>query len=234
MKKITTLAFLSALSTATFAADLNTDDKKITYAIGLQIGQTLKQNLSELVTIDESVLFKAIGDVLNEKKAQMTPEQINEAMQLYTQKASEAAQKAQKALQDEIAKNKAESEKLLAANKAKEGVKTTESGLQYRVITAGDGKKPTATDTVKVHYKGLLADGTVFDSSYERGEPIEFPLNGVIKGWTEGLQLMPVGSKYELVIPADLAYGDQAPPSIGPAKALTFEVELLDIIPAKK
>lgn len=231
MKKITTAILFSTLSAASFAADLNTDDKKITYAIGTELGQTLKQNLSTLITLDEAVLFEAISDALNDKKVQMTPKAINEAMQLFAKKASEQAQQAQQA---QIAKNKAESEKLLAANQAKAGVKVTDSGLQYRVITAGDGKKPTAADTVKVHYKGTLADGSVFDSSYERGEPVEFPLNAVIKGWTEGLQLMPIGSKYEFVIPAALAYGDQAPPSIGPAKALTFEVELLDIIPAKK
>lgn len=238
MKKITTIALLSALSTATFAADLNTDDKKITYAIGTQLGETLKQNLSPIVKVDEAILLEAIGDVLNGKKSQLTPEVMNEAMQTFTQRAAEQAQKAnekaQKAMQEAIVKNTAESDKLLAANKAKEGVTTTESGLQYRVIKAGSGKKPTATDTVKVHYKGTLADGTVFDSSYQRGEPVEFPLNGVIKGWTEGVQLMPIGSKYEFLIPAELAYGNNAPASIGPAKALTFEVELLDITTDKK
>ena len=125
---------------------------------------------------------------------------------------------------------KAEGEKFLEENKLREGVKTTESGLQYEVIKEGKGKKPTAESTVKVHYEGTLIDGTVFDSSYQRGEPIEFPLNGVIKGWTEGLQLMPVGSKYKLFIPYELGYGERgAGQSIPPYATLIFTVELLEI-----
>ena len=125
---------------------------------------------------------------------------------------------------------KEDGEKFLAENKLRDGVKTTESGLQYEVIKLGKGKKPTAESTVKVHYEGTLIDGTVFDSSYKRGEPIEFPLSGVIKGWTEGLQLMPVGSTYKLYIPYQLGYGDRgAGQSIPPYSALIFTVELLDI-----
>lgn len=126
--------------------------------------------------------------------------------------------------------NTAEGEKFLAENALREGVVVTDSGLQYEVITLGDGPKPNATDTVKVHYAGTLIDGTEFDSSYKRGEPIEFPLNGVIAGWTEGLQLMPVGSKYKLFIPGDLAYGPRgAGADIGPNATLVFEVELLEV-----
>jgi len=126
---------------------------------------------------------------------------------------------------------KAEGEKFLAENAKREGVKTTASGLQYEVITEGEGEKPSATSTVKVNYKGTLINGTVFDSSYDRGEPIEFPLNGVIAGWTEGLQLMSVGSKYKLYIPYQLAYGERGGGEmIKPYSALIFEVELLDII----
>ena len=125
----------------------------------------------------------------------------------------------------------AKGEAFLAENAQREGVFVTESGLQYEVITMGEGEKPTAESTVKVHYHGTLIDGTVFDSSVERGEPIEFPLNGVIKGWTEGLQLMPIGSKFRLFIPYQLAYGEQgAGELIGPCEALIFEVELLDIV----
>ena len=125
---------------------------------------------------------------------------------------------------------KEEGEKFLAENKLRDGVKTTESGLQYEVIREGKGKKPTAESTVKVHYEGTLIDGTVFDSSYQRGEPIEFPLSGVIQGWTEGLQLMPVGSKYKLYIPSELGYGERgAGQSIPPYSALIFTVELLEI-----
>jgi FKBP-type peptidyl-prolyl cis-trans isomerase FkpA/FKBP-type peptidyl-prolyl cis-trans isomerase FklB len=129
---------------------------------------------------------------------------------------------------------KAEGEKFLAENKTKSGVITTESGLQYKVITEGTGIKPLAEDTVKVHYTGKLLDGTTFDSSVDRGEPISFPLNGVIRGWSEGVQLMPVGSKYVFWIPSDLAYGPQPPSQlIKPNSTLEFEVELLEVIKAK-
>ena len=125
----------------------------------------------------------------------------------------------------------AKGEEFLAENAKREGVFVTESGLQYEVVTMGEGEKPTAESTVKVHYHGTLIDGTVFDSSVQRGEPIEFPLNGVIKGWTEGLQLMPVGSKFILYIPYQLAYGERgAGELIGPCEALIFEVELLEIV----
>lgn len=131
---------------------------------------------------------------------------------------------------EKAAKNKAEGEKFLADNKAKAGIVTLPSGLQYQVIKEGTGAKPTINDKVKTHYHGMLIDGTVFDSSVDRGEPISFPVSGVIKGWTEALQLMPVGSKWRLFIPADLAYGDrQAGAKIGPGSTLIFDVELLDI-----
>ncbi|MFM9053078.1 MAG: FKBP-type peptidyl-prolyl cis-trans isomerase, partial [Bacteroidota bacterium] len=127
--------------------------------------------------------------------------------------------------------NSAESKKFLENNKKKNGVTTTASGLQYEVIKQGTGPKPTAEDTVRTHYHGTLIDGTVFDSSVERGEPAEFPVGAVIKGWTEALQLMPVGSKYRLYIPSDLAYGERsAGPKIGPGSTLIFDVELLEIV----
>jgi FKBP-type peptidyl-prolyl cis-trans isomerase FklB len=143
------------------------------------------------------------------------------------QKAQEKIQTAMKAAG---AENVKKGQAFLDANKEKDGVKVTASGLQYKVVTEGDGAKPVETDKVKVHYSGTLIDGTEFDSSYKRNQPAEFRLNQVIKGWTEGLQLMTVGSKYELYIPSGLAYGPNGPPSIGPDQTLIFTVELLDII----
>jgi FKBP-type peptidyl-prolyl cis-trans isomerase len=130
----------------------------------------------------------------------------------------------------EAAENTKKGEEFLAENKKKDGVKVTASGLQYKVIKQGNGPKPKLTDKVKVNYRGTLIDGTEFDSSYKRGTPTEFPLNGVIKGWTEGIQLMPVGSKYEFYIPAELAYGARGPQTVGPNQTLIFEVELLEIV----
>ena len=157
----------------------------------------------------------------SEDKAQMTPDDAREALQ--TQ---------QRRIQDEKAvAAKAAGQAFLDENAKKEGVKVTDSGLQYEVINSGEGDKPGIEDTVKVHYVGTLEDGTEFDSSVARGEPTQFPLKGVIPGWTEGLQLMPVGSKYRFVIPSDLAYGDRgAGPQIGPNTTLVFEVELLEIV----
>lgn len=226
MKKMALAAMTCGLTVSALAADLTTDDQKIAYAIGSQIGNSLKNNVNGPIELDRTVVFEAIGDVLDDKQSQLSPEEMNTVMQTFAKKAGEHAQK--KAA-EAATKNQEEATKLLADNKAKEGVKVTDSGLQYRVITEGSGKKPAATDTVKVHYKGTLADGSTFDSSYDRGQPAEFPLNAVIKGWTEGLQLMPVGSKYEFVIPAELAYGAQGPGNIGPNRALVFEVELLDV-----
>lgn len=139
-----------------------------------------------------------------------------------------------KEIEQKAKTNKEAGEKWLAENKTKEGVQTTASGLQYKVITEGTGKKPKATDMVTVHYEGKTIDGKVFDSSYERGEPTQFPLNQVIKGWTEGVQLMSEGSKYELYIPSELAYGEEGNPAIEPNSVLIFTVELLDEAAAKK
>lgn len=231
MKKLAIAISAATLATSSFAADFKTDDQKIAYAIGTQIGGTLKGNVNGPIELDENFVFEGITDVLKDNKIQLSDEEMNNVMQGFAKKAQEFAKKKS---EEAVAKNQAEAEKLLAENKKKDGVKVTDSGLQYRVITEGEGKKPTAEDTVKVHYKGTFADGTTFDSSYDRGQPINFPLKGVIKGWTEGLQLMPVGSKYEFVIPAELAYGAQGPGNIGPNRALVFEVELLDIKPQEE
>lgn len=196
----------------------------LSYAYGVGIGDNLAQNFEAFpVEINIDLFLKAFEATLkgNTEKLKIQPEQ---AYQIF--------QHCIMSVQNNIAQeNKKAGEKFLAENAKKEGVKTTESGLQYKVITEGSGNKPAETDKVSVHYQGTLLDGTVFDSSIERGTPAQFPVNGVIKGWTEGLQLMSVGSKYELYIPAELAYGDQgAGDVIQPGSTLIFEVELLEIL----
>lgn len=208
-------------------AELKDQKDKVSYAIGLDIGTTLKR---QLIDVNGAILNSGIQDGLSGKKALMTEEQIKETMAAF-QKDMMAKQAAAKKEAGE--KNTAEGKKFLEENKSKEGVKTTASGLQYKVLKEGTGASPKATDTVKVNYRGTTIDGTEFDSSYKRGEPATFPVNRVIKGWTEGLQLMKVGSKYQFVIPADLAYGERGAGSdIGPNAVLLFDVELLDIPPA--
>ena len=174
----------------------------------------------DLEKIDPQVMAEAIADVFNNKELKYSPDQANGIIQSYLQEASE-----QKFIQ-----HKNDGEAFLAQNKGKNGVQTTPSGLQYEVISEGTGEKPLANDTVKVHYHGTLIDGTVFDSSVQRGEPATFGVHQVIKGWTEALQLMPVGSKYRLYIPQDLAYGAHPHPGgpIKPYMALIFDVELLE------
>jgi len=204
--------------------ELKTFDDSVSYSIGADIARNFK---AQEMDINNDAFVNGFVDVASEGDVKITEDQALAVLTKYQQVMSEKMQaKANAAAEENLAKGEA----FLAENKTKEGVKVTESGLQYKVITLGSGKKPLATDKVKVHYKGTLIDGEEFDSSYKRGTPIEFPLSGVIKGWTEGVQLMPVGSKYEFYIPADLAYGQRAPESIGPNQTLIFEVELLDII----
>src|SRR5216684_4422081 len=163
-----------------------------------------------------------LKDAMSNRKPLMSEQEVRETMMAFEkdmqQKQAETAQK-----------NAAEADKFLAANKSKEGVKTTESGLQYKVLKEGSGAQPKSSDTVTVNYRGTLMDGTEFDSSYKRGQPATFPVGGVIKGWTEALQLMKVGSKFQLFIPANLAYGEQGRPGIPPNSVLNFEVELMDV-----
>lgn len=199
--------------------DITTDKAKVSYSVGQQIGQQLKRSGLE---IDPDVLAGSIGDVLAGKESRLKPEDMQAAMM----KAQEAQSK--KAQSEGLA-NKEKGEKFLADNKSKAGIKTTASGLQHEVLTEGKGKSPKATSTVKVHYTGTLMDGTKFDSSRDRGEPTEFPLNRVIKGWTEGIQLMKVGGRSRFFIPSDLAYGENSPPSIPANSVLIFDVELLEI-----
>jgi FKBP-type peptidyl-prolyl cis-trans isomerase FklB len=197
----------------------------VSYAIGMDMAGSLKK--SE-IAVDPDILGKAIKDVLTDQKPLMTDEEVKTALQSLQK---EMQDKQQSKMKVQAEKNKKDGEAFLAENKKKEGVKTTASGLQYQVITAGKGKSPKETDTVTVQYKGTLLDGTEFDSSYKRGEAATFPLNGVIKGWTEALQLMKEGDKWKLFIPSALAYGEagtQGGP-IGPDAALIFEVELVSI-----
>ncbi len=203
---------------------LDSEKAKFSYAIGMDIGKNLQDIGSNIET---DVLLAALKDSLEGKEPRLPVKEAATIIQAFVKKQSE-----DKAAEQQIAgeQNKAEGLKYLAENGKKDGVTTTASGLQYEVLTQGDGAKPKATDEVKVHYRGTLLNGTEFDSSYKRGEPISFPLNGVIAGWTEGVQLMNVGSKFKFVIPSDLAYGDRgAGPLIGPGNTLIFEVELLAI-----
>jgi len=201
--------------------ELKTQADSISYALGADIAENLAKSNLDFINLE--VFMKAMQDS-KDSNLVFDTEKGREVLNTYfTAKKAEEAKKASE-----------EGVKFLAENGKKEGVKTTASGLQYSVITEGSGAKPTAADKVKVHYTGTLIDGTVFDSSVERGKPITFPLNGVIKGWTEGLQLMTVGSKYKFFIPYDLAYGERgAGGSIPPYATLIFEVELLDINPAE-
>lgn len=194
------------------------------YAIGMNMAKNFKQ---QDVPINPEMLAAGLRDGLAEK-ALLTDQQAQASLAALQQ---EMATKQQEKQKMEGATNLAKAEKFLAENKTKPGVMTTPSGLQYKVIKEGTGKKPTAASTVKVHYTGTTTDGKKFDSSVDRGEPAEFGLNSVIAGWTEGLQLMTVGSKYMLYLPPSLAYGENgAGGSIGPNEALIFEVELLDIV----
>jgi FKBP-type peptidyl-prolyl cis-trans isomerase FklB len=220
------IATLLAASTA-FSQDkaqLKDDRDKVSYSIGLDIGTTFKkQNMD----INPDALMSGLRDATTGAKPQMTDEEMRTTMMNFSNSMRE---KQAAAAKEAGAKNLAEGEKFLAENKGKEGVKTTASGLQYKVIKEGTGPTPKETDTVETHYRGTLLNGTEFDSSYARNEPATFPVNRVIKGWTEALQMMKVGSKYQLFIPANLAYGERgAGQEIGPNETLQFEVELLGI-----
>ena len=198
---------------------LKTALDSVAYSIGLSVAGSLKaQGLS---SINPDLLARAIRETLTDTKTLLSPEQANQYIGEYFQKQASAQGNA----------NRKVGEKFLEENKKRATVNTTASGLQYEVLKMGDGLKPADTSRVKTHYHGTLIDGTVFDSSVERGEPVEFPVNGVIKGWQEALQLMPVGSKFRLYIPSDIAYGDRAAgPAIGPNSTLIFDVELLEIL----
>ena len=199
---------------------LKNQKEKMSYIIGMDIGNNLKK---QGIDIETNILIKGIKDAFTSAKSLLSEQEIRETLATF--------QKEMQAKQEEIGKkNKKEGEAFLAENMKKEGVKTLPSGLQYKVIKAGTGKKPKLTDTVTAHYRGTLIDGTEFDSSYKRGKPTSFSVSGVIPGWTEALQLMEEGAKWGLFIPPNLAYGERgAGGMIGPNATLIFEVELVSI-----
>jgi len=206
---------------------LKTQKEKASYAIGMNIGKNLKR---DSVEVDPAVLYRALKDALAGNKLLLTDDEAKAALTVLQ---TEVRAKEEAKLKAAALENKKTGEAFLAANKTKEGVVTLPSGLQYKVIKEGTGPKPAAEDTVLCHYRGTLVDNTEFDSSYKRGEPLKIPVGGVIKGWTEAIQLMPVGSKWQLYIPSDLAYGERGAPGspIGPNSALIFDVELISIEP---
>jgi FKBP-type peptidyl-prolyl cis-trans isomerase FklB len=199
---------------------LESVDQRVSYGIGHNLGSNLARD--KVLQLDRAALEAGLADGLAQAKTRVAEADLETAFTTLQQRAQAAAAAA---AEKQLAAGKA----YLEQNKAKPGVKVTDSGLQYEVLKSGNGAKPKATDTVKVHYHGTLVDGTVFDSSIERNEPIEFPVGGVIKGWVEALQLMSVGDKWRLTIPADLAYGARAAGDIPANSVLVFEVELLEI-----
>ncbi len=218
----------AATGTAKTAAPLalKTQKDKASYAIGQNIGKAMKK---DSVDIDPNILARGIKDAVTGAKPAMTDEEAQAALQAFQ---SDMKMKLEAKTAAAGLANKQVGDTFMAANKTKPGVTTTASGLQYRILKDGTGPKPAPSDTVICQYKGTLIDGKEFDSSYKRGQPAQFPVTGVIKGWTEALEMMPVGSKWELVLPPSLAYGDRgAGPDIGPNSTLVFEVELVGIAP---
>ena len=207
----------------TLAAELETEEAKLGYIIGMDIGNSLR---NEGTAVDIDALLEAIRTTYEGGTPAMTAEEAQAVREDFIAKRRAVAETEASEISD---RNLAEGEAFLADNATREGVVTTESGLQYKVLTMGDGARPAAADTVEVHYRGTLLDGTEFDSSYSRNQEATFKLNQVIPGWTEGLQLMPVGSTFKFFIPANLAYGPNGPPSIGPNATLIFDVELIDV-----
>ncbi|MFN7728107.1 MAG: FKBP-type peptidyl-prolyl cis-trans isomerase [Bdellovibrio sp.] len=228
MKHINVILAMAAVGTLFVGCDkkpkLETDLQKASYAIGQQIGQNLK---NQNIEFDKDTLSASIIEAASGKEARLKPEEMQAALM----KLQESINKKQMELAE---KNASEGKVFLEKNKSAQGIQTTTSGLQYQIVTEGNGKKPTEKDTVKVHYKGTLVGGQQFDSSYDRGQPAEFPVNAVIKGWSEALQLMKAGTKAKLFIPPELAYGPTPRPGIPANSVLVFDVELIDIVSVKK
>jgi len=223
MKSIITsvivLSFILTVSGEDKPTQFKDQKDKFSYAVGLNIGMNFKR---QNVDVNADLITTGLKDGIA-GKPQLTMDQIRETMMAFEKDMQQKQAEAGK-------KNEADAQKFMADNKKKDGIKTTASGLQYKVIKDGSGAQPKSTDTVTVNYRGTLIDGTEFDSSYKRGQPATFPVGGVIKGWTEALQMMKAGSKYQLFIPPDLAYGEHSPsPTIPPNSALIFEVELMSV-----
>ncbi|MEQ5803768.1 FKBP-type peptidyl-prolyl cis-trans isomerase [Halomonas sp. H10-9-1] len=225
MKRLLTTASLAALLGATPLAlgAPESDEEKLGYSLGVTLGQSIQQDVEEL---DVDAFTQAIQDVFAGDDLEMSDEEMAEALMAFQQQAAAARQAEAEAAAEA---NRAEGEAYLAENAEREGVETTDTGLQYRELASGDGATPGAQDSVEVHYEGTLIDGTVFDSSYSRGNPVSFRVDQVIEGWQEALQLMSVGDTWEIVIPHELAYGAQGQGPIGPYETLIFKVELLGI-----
>lgn len=216
----------AASQAAPTAAEFTTETDKASYLIGHDIGSNIQQMKTNGMEVNDEALLKGIRAAINGEKPVFSEAEIATIMQSY-QTAQMAKMQERQAAEGKV--NAEKGQAFLNENKAKEGVQTTASGLQYSVKTQGTGASPKETDTVTVHYEGKLIDGTVFDSSLQRGEPATFPLNGVIKGWTEGLQLMKEGGEYTFYIPAELAYGAEGRPGIPPNSVLIFTVQLIKV-----
>ena len=224
MKTFFSTALLSTLLVAPFAAAApETDEERLAYSLGVTLGESMQADIAEL---DVDSLTDGIRDVFEDNDLALSEDEMAEALASFQEQAM-AEREAQAGAM--AAENLEEGKAFLAENAEREEVTVTDSGLQYEVLESGDGASPGAEDTVEVHYEGMLLDGTVFDSSFERGEPVSFAANQVIAGWQEALQLMSVGDTWMLYIPADLAYGERCQGPIGPNAVLTFRVELLDV-----
>ncbi len=218
------MVLIAAVAVAQETPAFKSPKEKLSYALGMNLGNQLKR---QSVEVDPDLFGQGLKDALSGGKALLTEA---EAQAVITELQNELRKKQMEAMKLVGEKNKKEGDEFLAANKSKEGIVTLPSGLQYKVLTEGNGMKPGPDDTVVCQYRGTLIDGTEFDSSYKRNQPATFPVKGVIKGWTEALQLMPVGSKWQLFVPSNLAYGERgAGPNIGPNATLIFEVELVSI-----
>ena len=229
MKKVLIVALATvALAACNQEASLESEKSKFSYLVGQDVGTSLKHMSDE---IDVAAFQAGFEANLRGEESRISAADAEKVKKSFIErKQKELAAKAR----ENGEANKKSGAAFLAANKQKEGITETPSGLQYEVLTPADGEKPSASSTVRVHYRGTFMDGEEFDSSYKRGEPAEFPLMGVIPGWTEGLQLMSVGSKYRFFVPSALAYGEQGRGKIGPNALLIFEIELLDIVKAEK